>query len=104
MNKKTFIVIIAIAVALLAGYYFGSIRTRSDPVNQSPTFKPLSSSVQTESPNVTYVYNLNTHKFHYPTCPSVDDMAEHNRVYWKESRDKLLKKYPSAVPCKRCNP
>lgn len=61
----------------------------------------------TERPSinsVTYVYNKNTHKFHYPSCSSVDDMKEKNKVFWYDSRDALIEKYPSAVPCKRCNP
>lgn len=62
------------------------------------------STERTSTNNVTYVYNKNTHKFHYPYCSSVDDMKEKNKVLWYDSRDALIEKYPSAVPCKRCNP
>ncbi len=65
---------------------------------KAPTIVPDSS----DEP--TYIYNKNTHKFHYPNCSSVDDMKEKNKVYWYESRDALIKRYPSANPCKKCKP
>ena len=53
---------------------------------------------------ITYVYNRNTGKFHYPNCSSVGDMKAKNRVDMNCSREELLKTYPNAKPCKRCNP
>lgn len=49
-----------------------------------------------------YVANLNTKKFHYPTCSSVSDMAAHNRWDFEGPRDELINQ--GYVPCKRCNP
>ena len=51
---------------------------------------------------VSYVLNTNTHKFHYPSCPSVDDMKDKNKDYYTGSRDEVIAK--GYVPCKRCNP
>lgn len=50
----------------------------------------------------TYILNTNTHKFHYPTCSSVDDMKEKNKKEFHGSRDEAIAQ--GYVPCKRCNP
>ena len=64
-----------------------------------------SASVQSNPPatgGTTYVLNTNTHKFHYSSCSSVNDMSPKNRqdVTWSRS-DIIAKGYD---PCKRCNP
>ena len=53
---------------------------------------------------ITYVYNRNTGKFHYPNCLSVGDMKAKNRVDMSCSREELLNTYPNAEPCKKCKP
>ena len=55
-----------------------------------------------ESQGITYVLNTNTMKFHYPTCPSVDDMKEKNKQIYTGSREDVINM--GYVPCKRCNP
>ena len=54
------------------------------------------------SPNVTYIINMNTGKFHYPDCNSVSQMAEHNKKEYTGSRDDLIRQ--GYEPCQRCNP
>ena len=54
--------------------------------------------------SVSYVLNINSMKFHYPTCNSVSEMKAKNRVDLTCTREVLLEQYPEAVPCKRCNP
>lgn len=49
-----------------------------------------------------YILNTNTKKFHYPTCSSVDQMAEKNKQAYSGSRDEIIAM--GYVPCKRCNP
>ncbi|MCR5034354.1 MAG: DNA/RNA non-specific endonuclease [Clostridia bacterium] len=49
-----------------------------------------------------YVLNNNTMKFHYPSCKSVSDMAEHNKEYVTTSREELIKEGYS--PCGNCEP
>lgn len=51
---------------------------------------------------VDYILNTNTKKFHYPDCPSVDDMKEKNKKAFSGSRDELIAL--GYEPCKRCNP
>lgn len=48
-----------------------------------------------------YVGNVNTYKFHYDDCYSVDRMADHNK-YYTNSRDELIDM--GMEPCKRCHP
>lgn len=52
--------------------------------------------------NMTYILNVNTHKFHKPTCPSVKKMKDSNKIETKDSRDVLLQQ--GYLPCKNCNP
>lgn len=49
-----------------------------------------------------YIANKNTKKFHYPSCSSVNDMKESNKLYFDGTRDELVDK--GYVPCKRCHP
>ena len=64
---------------------------------------PTAAASVPEQVNVrTYVLNKNTHKFHYPDCSSVRDMAEHNKEYVEASRDDVVSWGFS--PCGRCNP
>lgn len=49
-----------------------------------------------------YVLNTNTMRFHYPSCSSVADMAEHNKETVNTSREELIKQGYS--PCGNCEP
>lgn len=49
-----------------------------------------------------YILNINTSKFHYPTCSSVEDMKENNKRSFSGTREELIDL--GYVPCKRCNP
>ena len=49
-----------------------------------------------------YIANLNTKKFHYPWCHSVQAMKESNKWYFHGSRSELTQK--GYIPCKNCNP
>lgn len=57
----------------------------------------------TGSPAVTAVYigNRNSMKFHCPDCPSVADMAEHNKVPLASREDAIALGYK---PCGNCKP
>lgn len=47
-----------------------------------------------------YVVNTNTKKFHLPTCSSVNDMAEHNKLIYVGTIQELIDQGYS--PCQRC--
>ena len=49
-----------------------------------------------------YVLNTNTHKFHYPSCRSVNQMKPSNRWDYFGTRDEIINM--GYVPCKNCNP
>ena len=49
-----------------------------------------------------YILNTNTHKFHYPSCSSVDSMKEKNKQEYYGTRDDIISQ--GYEPCKRCNP
>lgn len=57
---------------------------------------------QDEYPEGTYILNTNTHRFHYPSCESVSDMAEKNKKVSYSTREEIIEQGYS--PCKRCNP
>lgn len=49
-----------------------------------------------------YVLNTNSHKFHLPSCSSVDTISPKNRKDVNESREQIISE--GYAPCKRCNP
>lgn len=50
----------------------------------------------------TYVLNTNSHRFHYPDCPSVLDMKEKNKQVVEETREQIIK--DGYEPCGVCKP
>lgn len=64
------------------------------------------SSTQTTTPGTektpTYILNTRTHKYHLPTCSSVEDIAKNNKETYKGKKEDLEKVGYKA--CKRCNP
>ncbi|MDD2213293.1 MAG: ComEC/Rec2 family competence protein [Oscillospiraceae bacterium] len=58
--------------------------------------------VEDEAPGQTYVLNTNSHKFHYPDCPSVDRMSDKNKKIVTDTRDHIIAE--GYDPCKNCNP
>ena len=60
--------------------------------------------VEEEKQEVTYVANRRkgSHLFHKPTCSSVDDMSEHNKVFFYGDRQEVID--AGYRPCQRCNP
>lgn len=49
-----------------------------------------------------YVLNTNSHKFHLPSCSSVDTISPKNRKDVNESREQIISE--GYASCKRCNP
>lgn len=56
----------------------------------------------TEDTAQDYVANKNSHKFHYPTCSSVDSMKSSNRWDYHGTREELISM--GYEPCGRCHP
>ncbi len=50
----------------------------------------------------TFIINVNSKKFHLPSCSSVSDMADHNKKEYRGTIEELIEQGNS--PCKRCLP
>lgn len=49
-----------------------------------------------------YVLNTHTKKFHYPDCPSVEQMSDKNKDFTDATREELISR--GYTPCGRCDP
>lgn len=70
----------------------------------SGTESPNSSfqSNSAENDEVTYILNSNSHKFHDPSCSSVEQMSDSNKEEFTGTRDEVIAM--GYEPCGRCNP
>lgn len=68
---------------------FHTEKASSEPVNP------------TQPTQAGYVGNANTKKFHLPSCSSVEDISEKNKVSFASREEAVAAGY---VPCGRCNP
>ncbi len=50
----------------------------------------------------TYICNISSGKFHLPSCDSVEDIGEKNKMEFTGSRKELI--FQGYEPCKKCNP
>lgn len=57
---------------------------------------------ETEPVGTTYVLNTNSHKFHLPSCSSVDQMSEKNKRVFVGSREEVIQM--GYEPCQNCHP
>ncbi len=55
----------------------------------------------TES-NTRYILNMNTKRFHYPDCASVQQMKEANKKSYEGTREELID--AGYTPCGNCHP
>lgn len=60
--------------------------------------------IQNDAPSAgtDYIVNTNTGKFHYPSCRSVKQMKESNKMYYTGTRDDLISR--GYDPCGNCHP
>ena len=56
----------------------------------------------TRSAERTYILNTNTGKFHYPTCSSVSQMKDKNKLEFTGTREDVIAK--GYEPCGKCHP
>ena len=111
MRKAYSIIVTFIALGLLGYILFSSspekapTRASSAPVS---TYAPSTrysakvySPTRATSKN-SYIINRKTKKFHVPSCSSVRQMNESNKLPYTGTRQELISKGYS--PCQRCNP
>lgn len=68
------------------------------PETQSNDTKNNSS----ENTEVTYILNTSSHKFHKPSCSSINQMSDSNKQEFSGTRDEVIAM--GYEPCGRCNP
>ncbi len=66
------------------------------------TEEPQQTTQPQQTEEITYIGNLNSCKFHYPSCLSVEQMNESNKDFLTCTRDEAISK--GYDPCGRCNP
>lgn len=79
-----------------------SIVVSTDETITESTEEPPAETPSEKSNTTTYICNTNTMKFHYPSCSSVNQMSEKNKLSVTSTRDELISQ--RYEPCKRCNP
>ena len=70
---------------------------QTEPPKQTEQSNPPAQNVESA-----YILNVNTKKFHYPSCSSVKQMSDKNKQTYTGSRDDLISQ--GYDPCKKCNP
>lgn len=70
---------------------------QTEPPKQTEQSNPPAQNVES-----TYILNVNTKKFHYPSCSAVKQMSDKNKQTYTGSRDDLISQ--GYDPCKKCNP
>lgn len=79
----------------------GSVATET-PSTEPETPAKTEETTTPVSSGTTYILNTNTHKFHYPSCSSVDQMNESNKQEYTGTRDEVIAM--GYDPCGRCHP
>lgn len=75
------------------------------PNSQGATQETSNSQATSQEPATAapaYICNTNTFKFHYPSCSSVKQMKESNKLPTNATREELIQQ--GYEPCKRCHP
>ena len=74
-----------------------------NPVEPDPSEAPQDRAAPDPEPEGRdYVLNMNTMKFHYPTCSSVKDIKPANRKDVHATRDSIIAQ--GYAPCGKCKP
>lgn len=73
-----------------------------DALTETQTEKNSTDSTGNNSEQQTYILNMNTKKFHLPSCSSAEDISVNNKAEFIGIREELLD--AGYEGCKRCNP
>ena len=75
---------------------------QTEKVNLPNETKEPQKTPKSEEEKIRYIGNKNSYIFHYPYCPSVEQMKEKNKRPLSCTRDEAIKQ--GYDPCGRCNP
>ena len=78
------------------------IITAEPAQTETPTENVHEEAKQDETQETTYILNINTKKFHYPTCTGAKQIKDKNKRELTGSRDELISQ--GYEPCKMCKP
>lgn len=81
-------------------YSPASTKEKTQNTSKSTTEEKSDTTVSSTSRD--YVVNINTGKFHYPSCYSASTIKPKNRMDYSGNRDDLIAQ--GYDPCKNCNP
>jgi len=82
--------------------YIGKNEQKPERKTETVAPTPAKEEAPMQSAGSQYILNRKTKKFHIPSCGSVKDMNESNKIPSNESRDSIISQ--GYVPCKKCNP
>lgn len=74
----------------------------SSPAAENDGVSETGSANENDAAEITYVLNVNSNKFHRPTCPSVKDISSWNRIDYSGTREDVIEM--GYTPCNRCDP
>ena len=75
----------------------------TEAITEPPTQAVAEDAPETKpSPQYTYILNINTKKFHYPYCRSVNQMKESNKKEFTGTREEVINM--GYDPCGNCKP
>lgn len=75
---------------------------QTETSNETITQTPVVETEPETNEDIIYVGNKNSKKFHYPSCKSVTDMKESNKVFLSGTREDVLEM--GYAPCSNCKP
>ena len=91
---------------MLEEYLAGKYLIMANMQGQIPTAdqytKEQTETTEQEARTMTYVLNTNSGRFHYPDCPGVSEMADHNKQIVESTREELIGR--GFKPCGSCKP
>ena len=115
MKPKAFAIIAVAVVSFIAGAATFSSKPASKTMPVSAVYNTAtpyrakvtatiktSATATPKTPVKTYVLNKNTKKFHVPSCSSVKQMYESNKIIYTGTRKEVIDM--GYDPCQRCNP
>ena len=111
MKKRLPLILLLVAVFAIGVRVGGNQQSKKIAPTSTPqtrsiaaaTIAPVRSPVQKQtSSKQEYIGNKKSKKFHKPSCSSVKQMNESNKVYFDCTREEVIAK--GYDPCGRCHP
>ena len=109
---KRIILFFIVSIFMVSAFASSNMQTLFDSIQQLSTDdllqlrtmidEELEQRNVTSSTSPTYILNVNSRKFHFPSCGSAKEIKEKNKLEFYGERDELIAR--EYAPCKNCNP